>query len=38
MNTATRVQIQDKIDCILHIPHTPGNGMNPIILPLAMGK
>ena len=36
--TATRVQILDEIDCISHSTNTLGNGMNPIILPPAMGK
>ena len=35
MDTATRVQILDEADCI---SHTRGKGMNPIILPPAMGK
>ncbi len=38
MNTATRVQIQDETDCISHSTNTLGKGMNPIILPPAMGK
>ena len=38
MDTATRVQIPDKTDCISHSTDTLGNGMNPIILPPAMGK
>ena len=28
----------DKTDCISHSPNTLGKGMNPIILPPAMGK
>ena len=36
--TATRVQILDEIDCISHSTNTLGKGMNPIILPPAMGK
>ena len=28
----------DKTDCISHSTNTLGKGMNPIILPLAMGK
>ena len=35
---ATRVQILDETDCISHSTNTPGKGMNPIILPPAMGK
>ena len=38
MDTATRVQILDETDCISHSSNTLGNGMNPIILPPAMGK
>ena len=39
MDTVTRVQILDEIDCILHSTNTLGKGMNPIILPpAAMGK
>ena len=38
MDTTTRVQILDEIDCISHSTNTLGNGMNPIILPPAMGK
>ena len=38
MDTATRVQIMDETDCISHITNTLGKGMNPIILPPAMGK
>ena len=38
MDTATRVQIQDETDCISYCTNTLGNGMNPIILPPAMGK
>ncbi len=33
-----RVQILDETDCISHSPNTLGKGMNPIILPPAMGK
>ena len=33
-----RVQILDEIDYISHSTNTLGNGMNPIILPPAMGK
>ena len=32
------VQILDKTDCISHSTNTLGKGMNPIILPPAMGK
>ena len=35
---ATRVQILDESDCISHSTNTLGKGMNPIILPPAMGK
>ena len=38
MNTVTRVQILDETDCISHSTNTLGKGMNPIILPPAMGK
>ena len=38
MDSATRVQILDETDCISHSTNTLGNGMNPIILPPAMGK
>ena len=38
MNTAIRVQFLDKTDCISHSTNTLGKGMNPIILPPAMGK
>ena len=38
MDTATRVQILDQTDCISHSTNTLGKGMNPIILPPAMGK
>ena len=37
-NSATRVQILDLTDCISHSANTLGKGMNPIILPPAMGK
>ena len=37
-NQTKRVQIQDKTDCISHSTNTLGKGMNPIILPPAMGK
>ena len=32
------VQILNKADCISHSTNTPGKGINPIILPSAMGK
>ena len=38
MDTATRVQILDETDCISHATNTLGKGMDPIILPPAMGK
>ena len=38
MDTATRVQILDETDSISHCTDTLGKGMNPIILPPAMGK
>ena len=38
MDTAIRVQFLDKSDCISHSTNTLGKGMNPIILPPAMGK
>ena len=34
----TRVQILDETDYISHSTNTLGKGMNPIILPPAMGK
>ena len=34
MDTATRVQILDETDCILHNTNTLGKVMNPIILTL----
>ena len=33
-----QVQILDETDCISHSTNTFGKGMNPIILPPAMGK
>ena len=33
-----RIQILDEADCISHITNTLGKGMNPIIIPPAMGK
>ena len=38
MDMATRVQILDETDGILHCTNTLGKGMNPIILTPAMGK
>ena len=38
MDTATRAQNLDESDCISHSTNTLGKGMNPIILPPAMGK
>ena len=38
MDTSTRVQILNDTDCISHCTNTLGKGMNPIILPPAMGK
>ena len=38
VDTATRVQILDKADSISHSTNALGKGMNPIILPPAMGK
>ena len=38
MDTAMRVQILDEADCISHGINTLKKDMNPIILPLAMGK
>ena len=38
MNTVTQVQILDETDCISYSTNTLGKGMNPIILPPAMGK
>ena len=38
MDSVTRVQILDETDCISHSTNTLGKGMNPIILPPAMGK
>ena len=36
--TGTRVQFLDETDGISHSTNTLGKGMNPIILPPAMGK
>ena len=33
-----RLEFMDENDCISHSTNTLGNGMNPIILPPAMGK
>ena len=38
MDTVTRVQNLDEADCILQSTNTLGKGMNPIILPQAMGN
>ena len=38
MNTATRVQILDDAVCISHSANTLGKGMNPTILPQAVGN
>ena len=38
MDMMTWVQILDETDCISHSTNTLGKGMNPIILPPAMGK
>ena len=38
MDTATRVQILNETDRISQITNTLGKGMNPIILPPAMGE
>ena len=38
MDTTTRVQNLNETDCISHSTNTLGKGMNPIILPPAMGK
>ena len=35
---SSSVQILDETDCISHSTNTLGEGMNPIILPPAMGK
>ena len=37
VDTAKRVQNLDETDCISHRTNTFGKGMNPIILPPAMG-
>ena len=38
MDTATQVQILNETDSISHSTNTLAKGMNPIILPPAMGK
>ena len=38
MDTASQIQILDEADYISHSTNTLGKGMNPIILPPAMGK
>ena len=38
MDTVTRVQILDDTDCISHCTNTLGKGMNPTVLPPAMGR
>ena len=38
MDTPTRVQILDDTDCISYSTNALEKGMNPIILPPAMGK
>ena len=38
MDKAARIQILDETDSISHSSNTLGRGMNPIILPPAMGK
>ena len=38
MDTATQVQILDETDCISHSTNNLGKGMNPAILPPAMGE
>ena len=38
IDTATQVQILADANCISHSTNTLGKGMNPIILPPAMGK
>ena len=37
-DTATRAQILNETDCISYSTNTLGKGMNPIILPPAVGK
>ena len=38
MNTVTRVQILDETDFISRSTNTLGKGLNPIILPPAIGR
>ena len=38
MDTATLIHILDETDCISQSTNTLGKGMNPIILPSAIGK
>ena len=38
MDKVARVKILDETDCISHSTNTLGKGINPIILPPAMGK
>ena len=38
MVTVTQIQILDEADCISYNTNSHGKGMNPTILPLAMGK
>ena len=38
LNGKWELQIMDKADCISHSTNTLGKGMNPVILPPAMGK
>ena len=38
MDTVTRVQTLDETVCISHSADTFGKGMNPVILPPAIGK
>ena len=38
MDMVTQVQILDEADCISYSTNTLGKGMNPIILPPAIGK
>ena len=38
MDTTTRIQILDETDCISHNTNNLAKGINPIILPVAMGK
>ena len=37
-NWTRRHEFKSWTDCISHSTNTPGKGMNPIILPPAMGK